>query len=728
MKYLSQKNLNKTLVLQHDQTDCGIACLLSIIRYYGGSHSLEKLRELSGTNTEGTSLLGLYQAANQIGFTAEGCEADIPSLIEHAQPAILHVVQEKYHNHYVVCYGYDDGRFIIGDPAKGITHYTQEELKRMWQSKACLTLVPDNTFVKAKTESGRKKQWFANLLKEDREILLFSILLGLSIAVLGTAMAIFSQKLIDDISPSQNSQKLVSGILLLAFLLLVRIGLDAIRNLFLIRQTRDFNNRINDNFYSSLLSLPKLFFDTRKTGELVARLNDTQRVQRVITSIVGSTVIDALTVVVSFVFLFYYSWQTGVIATVSLPFYFLLVYAFNRRIISTQRQVMQGYALSESNYITTLQGIATIKNSNRIPFFQQLNRLIYGNFQEKAVALGKIKVKLTVFSGIFSVLFLVSILSYASFLVFNNQLKLGELMAVLSISVSLLPSVAGLALIAIPINEAKVAFNRMYEFAALTPEEAGSKTDTDFRIMEVNCLAFRFAGQRQLLKNISLTVKKGECVAIVGESGCGKSTFLQILQKFYPFESGTVTINNSIALSEIKTENWRDIIGVIPQEIAIFNGNVLDNMLLSPEDNPIDVEKFIVDYGFMPFIQSLPQGFASILGEEGINLSGGQKQMLALIRTLYRKPQLLILDEFTSGMDRETEQFALQLINRLKAEIAILFVSHRLYSLKDIADRICIFDKGTVSHSGTHAQLLASSNFYSNYWKQFSMDKKTASE
>ena len=619
-----EKHINKTLVLQHDQTDCGVACLLSLIRYYGGSHSLEKLRELSGTNTEGTSLLGLYQAANQTGFTAEGCEADIPSLIEHGQPVILHVVQEKYLNHYVVCYGYADGKFIIGDPAKGIIHYTHEELEQTWQSKAGLTLAPNNTFVKAQTERNHKKQWFANLLKEDREILSFSILLGLGIAVLGMAMAIFSQKLIDDILPSQNSRKLVAGILLLAFLLLVRTGLDAIRNLFLIRQTRDFNNRINDRFYSSLLSLPKLFFDTRKTGELVARLNDTQRVQRVITTIAGSTVIDALTALVSFAFLFYYSWQTGIIATVSLPFYFLLVYVFNRRIISAQRQVMQGYALSESNYITTMQGIAAIKNSNRIPFFQKLNWLIYGNFQEKVVALGKINVKLTVFSIIFSVLFLMGILSYTSFLVFNNQMKLGELMAVLGISGSLLPAVAGLALIAIPINEAKVAFNRMYEFATLKPEEAGSKTDTDFRILEVNRLAFRFAGQKQLLKDISLSIKKGECVAIVGESGCGKSTFVQILQKFYPFESGSITINESIGLSEIKTENWRNIIGVIPQEIAVFNGNVVDNLLLSPEDNPNDVEKFIADYGFMPFIQSLPQGFASILGEEGVNLSGAK--------------------------------------------------------------------------------------------------------
>ncbi|MDO5664049.1 MAG: peptidase domain-containing ABC transporter [Bacteroidia bacterium] len=711
--------LNKTLTLQRDQTDCGVACLLSLIKYYGGEQPLEKLRELSGTNTEGTSLLGLYQAANQTGFTAEGCEADAPSLIEHGQPVILHVVQEKYLNHYVVCYGYTNEKFVIGDPAKGIVYYTKEELEQTWQSKACLTLAPNETFIKTETQKSDKRKWFISLLKEDKEILTFSILLGLGIALLGMAMAIFSQKLIDDILPSKNSQKLVAGIILLAFLLLVRTGLNAVRSLFLIRQTRDFNNRINDRFYSSLLWLPKLFFDTRKTGELVARLNDTQRVQRVITSIVGSTVIDALTAIASFAFLFYYSWQTGLIAVVSLPFYFLLMYAFNQRIITTQREVMQGYALSESNYITTMQGIAAIKNSNRIPFFRKLNEIIYGNFQERVVRLGKINVKLSVLSGIFSVLFLTGILSYTSFLVFNEQMKLGELMAVLSISGSLLPAVAGLALIAIPINEAKIAFNRMYEFAALNPESEGSISAANFQSLEVKQLAFRFAGQKQLLKNISLTVKKGECVAIVGESGCGKSTFVQILQKFYSFESGNATINGHINLSEIKTEDWRNIIGVIPQDIAIFNGNVIDNLLLSSEDKPEDVEKFIIDYGFMPFIQSLPQGFATILGEEGINLSGGQKQLLALIRVLYRKPQLLILDEFTSGMDRQTEHFAIQLLNNLKSEAAIIFVSHRLYSLKNIADRIYLFNQGSVSHSGTHQQLLQTPNFYSDYWLQF---------
>ncbi|MDR1743858.1 MAG: peptidase domain-containing ABC transporter [Dysgonamonadaceae bacterium] len=718
MKLAPDSFLKKTFALQQGQSDCGVACLLSLIRYHGGEYPLEKLRELSGTTIEGTTLLGLYQTANQIGFTAVGYETDIPSLIEYGEPVILHIVQDKAMGHYVVCYGFDDEQFVIGDPAKGIVRYSTEELERLWQSKACLTLTPNKSFVKAQWRQKNRRQWFVSLLRDDREYLLFSILLGVIIAVLSMAMAVFSQKLIDDILPSENIRKLMMGIVLLALLLLVRTGMDAIRNLLLVRQTYDFNKRITDKFYSSLLSLPKLFFDTRKTGELVARLNDTQRVQRVITSVVGSTIIDVLAAAVSLVFLFYYSWQTGLIASISLPFYFFFVYAFNGRIIHAQREVMQGYALSESNFITTMQGIATIKSNNRIAFFQGLNQMIYGNYQGKVFRLGKINVKLSALSNIFSALFLVGILVYTSCSVFHGQMRLGELMAILTISSSMLPSIAGLALVSIPINEAKVAFNRMYEFASMKPEENRGEFIEDFQSIEVKDLTFRYAGQEQLLKSITLSVKKGECVAVVGESGCGKSTLTQILQKFYPFESGTISINDETNLTDINTENWRGTIGVVPQDIVVFNGNVMDNILLGREEKAEDVVKFAVDYGFMPFIESLPQGFGTVLGEEGINLSGGQKQLLAFMRALYSKPQFLILDEFTSGMDRETEQFALQSINKLKSEMAILFVSHRLYSLKNIVDRIYIIEEGVISHSGTHKELLRFPNFYSDYWKQ----------
>ena len=715
---LSPKYLDKTFVLQQDQSDCGVACLLSIIKYYGGNHPIEQLRELSGTSRHGTTLLGLYQAANKLGFTALGNEANILALIDHGAPLILHVIIEGRLQHYVVCYGFENGVFVIGDPAKGIVNYSKEELTAIWESKSCLTLMPNKNFIKAKTIKQEKKYWFINLLKEDYKLISFSILLGLGIAVLGMAMAIFSQKLIDDILPSKEYNKLITGILLVAFLLLVRVFFTALRDYFLIRQSKDFNNRIIDSFYTALLHLPKPFFDTRKIGELVARLNDTQRVQRVISMVIGNVVINVLVTVSSLTFLFYYSWETGLIALISLPFYFMLLYSFNSRIISAQKEVMQGYAFSESNYINSMQGIATIKNNNRQTIFQKINQLIYGNFQQKAFNLGKIEVRLSIFSGVFSVFFLIGILIYTATQVFNESLLLGELMAVLGIAGSLLPSVASLALITIPINEAKVAFNRMYEFASIEKEISGSKSLSSFHSLEIKNLSFRFAGRKQLLTSIDLNVKKSEFVAIVGESGSGKSTLGQIIQKFYSFEGGSITVNNSYDFSEIITEDWRSLVGVIPQEITIFSGNIIDNILLGSQEKPNDVVLFCKENGFEKFIEQLPQSYATIVGEEGVNLSGGQKQIIALARALYKKPQFLILDEATSAMDRNTEKFSMQLLSKYKENIGVLFISHRLHTLKNMADRIYVLEKGAFTSFGKHEVLLKTDNFYSSFWDE----------
>jgi ABC-type bacteriocin/lantibiotic exporter with double-glycine peptidase domain len=723
--HLSQKKLQKTFTLQHDQSDCGVACLLSLIQYYGSSNNLEKLRELSGTTKQGTTLLGLYQAANQLGFSAQGNEADIQAVIDHREPLILHVVTEESLQHYVVFYGYKNNQFIIGDPAKGITTYTKNQLETIWKSKTCLTLSPNTTFVKTETKNKNKKQWFLKLLKEDSRLISFSVLIGLGIAILGMAMAIFSQKLIDDILPSKDFNKLITGIALVAFLLLVRVLFTALRDYFLIRQTKDFNNRIVDSFYSSLLNLPKPFFDTRKIGELIARLNDTQRVQRVISQIVGNVLINALVAIVSLGFLFYYSWQTGLIALISLPFYFILIYSFNKSIINAQKEVMQGYAFSESNYITSIQGIATIKNNNRQSIFQKINQLIYGNFQEKAFNLSKLNVRLSVFSGIFSVMFLMGILVYTNIQVYNETMQLGELMAVLGVAGSLLPSVASLALITIPINEAKVAFNRMYEFASMEKEQKGSVGISDFNSLEIKNLSFRFAGRGQLLKDINIQANKNECIAIVGESGSGKSTLGQILQKFYHFENGAIIVNKQQSLTEIITDNWRTILGVVPQDVTIFGGNIITNILLGQEDKPENIVKFCQDYGFENFINTLPQSYATILGEEGINLSGGQKQVIALMRALYKKPKILLLDEFTSAMDRKTEQFVLNLLNKLKSELTIIFISHRLHSLPKIADQIYVLENGIISDFGNHEKLMETKNFYSEFWTELEFEQKT---
>ncbi len=715
--------------MQQGQSDCGVACLLSIINYYQGTETVEKLREISGTNTQGTTLLGLYQAANQLGFEANGCEASIQALIEHNKPVILHVIIESRLQHYVVCYGYENNKFIIGDPAKGIVFYTKQELEKIWIDCKCLTLTPNENFIKHLQIKNAKKQWLIRLLKDDYTLLGISLMLGIGIAVLGMVMAIFSQKLIDDILPSNDVRKLVTGIVLVAVLLVVRVLLLSMRQFLLLRQSRDFNNRIIHSFYGTLLYLPKPFFDTRKIGELIARLNDTGRIQRVISQIAGSVIIDGLMAITSLSFLYVYSWQAGVIASISLPIYFLLIYRFNTKIITAQKEVMSGYAYNESNYISTMQGVAIIKNFNKQEFFAQVNQLIYGSFQEKVFALGKINIRLTLISGVAGVFFLIGILAYTTFQIYNNTLTIGELMAILGMASSLLPAVANLALVTIPINEAKVAFDRMFEFVNISPEEEKEENETNkvivFNSLHLNNISYRFSGRKQILHDISIEINNNEFVAIVGESGSGKSTIGQIIQKFYTPESGSIIVNNSIEFEDVGVNDWRNIVGVVPQDIHLFNGSVLDNICLGNSQEEADkIIKFCNEYKFSQFIEQLPQGFLTILGEEGINLSGGQKQIIALARALYNKPQLLLLDEATAAMDRVTEKFVIDLLIFLKSKVAVIFISHRLHILRKISDRIYVLENGRIKAQGNHESLLKSANIYSEYWNELECIKE----
>lgn len=714
---MTLKHIEKTHTLQLDQSDCGVACLLSILKLYGGLQSIEKLRELSGTTKQGTTLLGLYQVANQLGFTAEGCEADIQALIDHKQPVILHVVIEEQLQHYVVCYQYDQQKgFLIGDPGKGIYYVSTAALDKIWVSKSCLTLAPNENFIKETAVKNAQKKWFLDLLEPDYKLLWISVMLGVFVASLGMAMSLFSQKLIDDILPSHNINKLISGIVLLAILLLARVGISVLREFFLLQQSKDFNNRINSQFFSSLLHLPKPFFDTRKIGELVARLNDTQRVQRVIKMLASSLVIDVLVSLISLVFLFGYSWKIGLISLLTMPVYFYIIYRSNKAIIDSQKEVMQSYAFNESNYINTIQGIATIKNDSKQAIFSKTNELIFGNFQEKLFHLGKINIRLSWQSGLASVFFLTGVLIYTSIQVFNKEIKLGELMAILGIVGSLLPSIANLALISIPINEAKIAFNRMFEFASIKKEiEEGVQID-EIKSVSLTDLSFRFAGRSELFSNVNITIEKGKLTAIVGESGSGKSTIGQILQRFYSFEKGSIIINNEHYLSDVELKSYRKLIGVVPQDVTIFNGNLIDNILLGATAEPEHIVSFLNEFGFDNYFNQLPQGLATIVGEEGINLSGGQKQIIALARVLYKRPQFLILDEATSAMDRNTENFSMALLEKIKPNCAIFFISHRLNTLKKIADSIYVLENRTITSTGSHEELVETTNFYSSYW------------
>lgn len=615
------KHINKTFTLQQDQADCGVACLLSIIKFYEGSAHLEKLRELSGTTTQGTTMLGLYQCAHKLGFVAEGCETDFETLKTLTSPCILYVTLDGNRQHYVVYYGLHQSglfvnagtKFLIGDPATGFVELTQTELDKIWQSKILLTLKPTVNFIKAKTIKKNQKIWFLNLLRDDFPILIISIFLGIVIAVLSLSTAIFSQKLIDTILPKYQGQKLAIGLVLLLLLLLIKTGLGFLRQHFLLLQSRDFNTRIASNFYEDLLRLPKSFFDHRKTGDMIARMNDTMRVQKSIAYIAGSFFIDFLVLVISAIFLFIYSWQIASIALLSIPFMAIIVAKFHQPIMHGQQQVMAAYAKNESNYVDTIQNISTIKEANKEAFFTQITKKMYAFFQEKDFSLGKTGNQFGIVTEILPTVLMAGIIAIAAFMVLSKQLSIGQMIAIMGISGGLIPAVARLALTNLQIQEAKIALKRMYEFVSVKPEyvhnlvsDLADETPI-FQSLEVKEIAFRFPGRKLILENVTLKVSKGEIIALLGESGCGKSTTLQILQKFYEADSGEILVNNC-PWDKIIIPQWRNIIATVPQEIKIFNGTLLYNITLDDKMLAIDeLHQLCVTYGFDKYFLDLPK-------------------------------------------------------------------------------------------------------------------------
>jgi ATP-binding cassette, subfamily C, bacteriocin exporter len=718
------KKQQKAHVRQQGQSDCGVACLKAVLQYFGGGDtSLERLRELSGTTPQGTTMLGLVQAGQQLGIDTEGYEADMESLKTCEDVTILHVLVDETLQHYVVCYGYDKEKqaFIIGDPAKNAVEYlTVNALEDIWQSKSLLIVKPTDAFKKVVDNRRAKGRWLINFIREDTDILAISAVLGVVLAVLSLTTALFSQKLIDQILPAKDQFKLISGCVLLFVLLLARGFLGYLRQLLMLKQRQSFNVRLIDYFYSALLNLPKSFFDSRKTGELVARMNDTQRIQNTISSLVGNSVIDVLLVVVSTVSIFMYDVKLGCIALLWLPIVAWIALHFHPKIVGAQTAVMQGYARSESHYIETMQGVGEIKINNRQPFFTELTRTIYGFFQQNSVELGKIGGRYGLWMEIVATIFIAVVTLMSSLLVLNDALSIGSIIAILQIIGMLMSSVNRLAITNISIQEATIAFERMNEFTELnsefsTEDDLSKSVISDFQELKVDNLTFRFAGRKRLLDGVSFCVNKGEMVALIGESGSGKSTTLQVLQKFYAAESGKIKVNG-IDFDLLSTAAWRSIIGVVPQDVRLFSGALIDNILLG--DPSVSADKltiFLEKYGFNRFFEQFPNGYATILGENGVNISGGQTQLVGLARALWKCPQILLLDEPTAALDRDSEQFVIRLLNKIKSETAILILTHRLSIVRG-AERIYILKNGQIEEEGNHLQLLKSDNLYSRSW------------
>ena len=683
------KHIQGTFTKQYSQYYCGLACLASIIKYYGGEITQENLQEESGTTLQGTSLLGLYQSAQKLGFEAKGYEADIENLKTIKEPIIIHVLKEGNLQHYIVCYGYKNSKFLIGDPSWGITEYQDDELDTIWVSKTLLWLKPNKDFRKKKDESKDKKKWFLELINQDIPILSVAAFMGVVISVLGLAVAIYTQKLIDQVLPSKNNELLIKSLIIFILILLTRAFISYIRGIFLVRQSKDMNVRVVSSFFGKLLNLPQRFFDSTSTGDLIGRLNDSQRIQRVVINLSSNIVIDLLVIITSIIYIFILSTYIGVFSLLAMPIFGLIAFKYNKEIINHQQEVMQAYAMSESKYIDTIKGIQVIKWRNKELQFSKFVQKVYEYFQEKVYDLGITSNKMNLFVQIGSVVILSGVFAWSSVMVLSEQLLLGEMMAIVTIAGGFVSSVINVAMANIQLQEAKVAFDRMYEFSAIESEHeqinpTGAPQSIDS--VKIEKLNFRFPGKSLLLKDTTLHLNKGEFVTIFGEVGSGKSTLLSILQRFYPYESGEIKVNDK-SWDEIDTISWREKVAVVSQKTSLFNGTIIQNIAVDDNVEAQSVIDFCQETGLDHFINKFQQGYLTIINEDSTNLSGGQQQIIALARALFQRSQILLLDEATAAMDSFTEKFIIRLLQKLKSEMIIVFVTHRV-NIAEQADKV----------------------------------------
>ena len=716
---VDKSKASKTIVLQHDISDCGPACLLSLLRYYDGNGSIDYLRTISGTNKFGTTMLGMFQAAKEVGFEAYGVLVDnIDELKKIDNPCILAVAINNI-SHYVICYGYIKNSFVIGDPGRGMVNYSPDELLKIWKMN-CLLLEPTDKIEKDETIKKKKKLWIKQLISDDYGHLLMCLAIGLILSVMGLSMSIFSQKLVDSILPSKNSSQLIVGLLLLFIITCTIVYLTFVRGKLIIKQSQNFNNRSIRFFFEKILHLPKSFFDSHKRGDMITRLGDTRRIQSVISNIFNDYIINILVLLTTIIFLFFYSWKIALLSLLSAPICFWIIFRKNKTIMNLQRDVLVSYAICESGFINTFEGISYIKSYQKQDDFLNLNCCNYETLQRKTYLLGDASITLAKQSGLVNAAVQIGMLAFGSYLVFQNQLSIGQLMAIIGVSSTFFSSVGKLAVVIIPINEAKVVFERMFEFANTVSESERereyNKGEESVESLEINNMSFRFTGRKKLLNDISVKMTKGNITCFVGESGCGKSTLCQIIEGFYSPSNGSIAVNGNDR-DCYSQEAWRSMISYIPQDMFLLNGTILDNICFGTVPEKVDtIIDFCNKYELNDYFKDLPLGLLTIVGEEGVNLSGGQKQIVALARALYSPKPVLMMDEITSAMDRKTEEKICKILSEIKKDRMIIFVTHRLETAKKIADSIVVIEDGRVSASGTHDELMLSDNFYSDYW------------
>jgi ATP-binding cassette, subfamily C, bacteriocin exporter len=710
----------KILIKQHDITDCGAACLASVAAFYKLQLPIARIRQYASTDQKGTNVLGMIEAAQQLGFQAKGVRGTLESLAKIPKPAIAHVIVKEHLHHFVVIYGVSSTHVTVMDPGDGRMHKkTIEEFTKEWTGVLILIL-PDEEFKTGNEKvSVLRRFWF--LLQPHKSVMIQALFGAAIYTILGLSMSIYIQKITDHVIPesNQNLLNLLSvGMLIILFL---QILIGSIKSVFALKTGQQIDARLILGYYKHLLKLPQQFFDTMRVGEIISRVNDAVKIRVFINDVALSLLVNVFIVVFSFTLMFTYYWKLALIMLAIIPFYatiYVIVNKINRR---QQRTLMEKSADLESQLVESITSVATVKRFGIEQFTNIKTETKFISMLRSIFGAGMNSIYTGNANELISRLFTIILLWVGGYFVIQHEITAGELLSFYAL-IGYFTSPAGQLITANrTIQEALIAADRLFEIMDLEREETTEKVNLMPNFMgdiQFKNISFRYGSRVQVFDNLSITMPRGKITAVVGESGSGKSTLISLLQNLYPLQAGSITIGN-FDIRHVRNESLRQKVAVVPQQVDLFSGNFIDNIALGEfSPNMPKILEICEELGITEFVQKLPQGFGTYIGENGTSLSGGQRQRLAIARALYRDPEILMLDEATSSLDSISEQFVQKAIQRLRNNNkTVIVIAHRLSTIKN-ADKIIVLENGKLVEEGTHQEILMNESAYSRLWNQ----------
>lgn len=721
---------------QPDSKDCGPTCLRIIAKHYKKDISLQTIRNLSETTRGGSSLSGLGDAAEKIGIKTLGIKINFQTLSEEVPlPCIVHWNKV----HFIVVYKVKKNIVYVSDPAHGLLEYSKEEFIKNWigensnehvEDGFALLLEPSIGFNKNIVEDENPQKGFNFIYKYlfRYKSLIIQLVLGLLVGSLLTLILPFLTQSIVDVGIQNQDIKFIYLILIAQVMLFIgRMSIDIIRGWILLHLSTRINISLVSDFFIKLMNLPINFFDTRMTGDIMQRINDHSRIENLLTNSSLNTLFSVVNIVIFSFVLAYYDWIIFLIFLIGSSLYIGWILFFLKRRKDLDYKRFSQVSKEQSKVIELVNGMQEIKLHNaekKKRWDWEFIQVRLFKINLKSLALEQTQ---TVGSNFINQLKDILITFMAASLVIKGEISLGMMLSIQYIIGQVNSPLAQLVSFIQQTQDAKISLERLSEIHDKEDEEPiyeEKVIDIPDQDLNINQIDFRYTGSSDLvIKDLSLTIPKNKITAIVGASGSGKTTLMKLLMKFYEPIQGEIKIGNT-NLNTISQKSWRDNCGVVMQEGYVFNDTIAQNIAIG--DDYIDkmkIKKAVEIANIQDYIESLPLSYNTKIGNEGVGMSGGQRQRLMIARAVYKDPNYIFFDEATSSLDANNEKIIMENLDRFFEGKTVVIIAHRLSTVKN-ADQIVVMGDGKIIEKGNHQELIQQKGAYYNLVKnQLDLEK-----